>query len=347
VRKTRLGAEAALIHRYEPEGDATVVGSWATPDNPWLVEQQRVGPFRVGNRSSLAGDSVTSLVHRTKRAIRFDEYEDAAGPIAAGVRTLGVRSAVGTPIVVDGRVWGAIVAATSRREPLAANAESRVAQFTDLVATAIANVQARSDLDASRARLVAAADEERRRVVRDLQDGAQQQLAQTIATVELACRALDTDRQRAAELVDEALQHAQTATDELRELAQGILPPILSHGGLRASVGVLVSRMSIPVVLDISVERLPTAIEATAHFVVAEALANVARHSHAQCATITARLESDTLCVEVGDDGVGGARVDGSGLLRLSDRLTVLNGSLRVESPPDHGTLIAASIPVH
>jgi signal transduction histidine kinase len=197
------------------------------------------------------------------------------------------------------------------------------------------------------ARIVAATDEERRRVVRDLHDGAQQRLVHTVLTLKLARRALEDNSRGAAALVAEALRYAEEATAELRELAHGILPSVLTRGGLRAGVGALASRMPVPVDIGISVERLPSAVEATAYFVVAEALTNVAKHSRANRAAVTARVEDGALQVQVRDDGIGGAQADGSGLLGLGDRLAVLDGSLRVESPAEGGTLIAAAIPCH
>jgi signal transduction histidine kinase len=197
------------------------------------------------------------------------------------------------------------------------------------------------------ARIVAATDEERRRVVRDLHDGAQQRLVHTVLTLKLARRALEDDSRGASALVAEALRYAEEATDELRELAHGILPSALTRGGLRAGVAALALRMALPVDIAISVERLPPAVEATAYFVVAEALTNVAKHSHANHAAVTARVEDGTLQVQVRDDGIGGAQPGGSGLIGLADRLAVLDGSLRVESPAEGGTLIAAAIPCH
>jgi signal transduction histidine kinase len=331
-----LEAETAAVQRYEPDGYATVVGSWGK-----LREA-----FEVGSRLSLDGDSVIALVRRTERPVRLDSYANAAGTVAEGARSIGLRSGVGSPIVVNGRLWGVIGVATSEAEAMPADAESRIVGFTELVATAISNIQAHSDLAASRARIVATADEERRRVVRDLHDGAQQRLVQTVMTLKLARRALEHDGEEAAALVDEALRHAETATDELRELAHGILPSALTRGGLRSGVMALASRMTIPVEVDVVVDRLPEGVEATAYFVIAEALTNVAKHSRAERATVTARREGDVLQVEVRDDGIGGARAGGTGLVGLGDRLAVLDGSLRVESPPGGGTLIAASVPV-
>jgi signal transduction histidine kinase len=204
----------------------------------------------------------------------------------------------------------------------------------------------RDALAASLARIVAAADEERRRVVRDLHDGAQQRLVHTVITLKLALQALQNEQDAAPALVTEALDNAERATAELRELAHGTLPAALTHGGLRAGVGALASRMPVPVEIDVSVGRLHAAVEATAYFVVAEALTNVAKHARARHAKVTARIEDGTLAVHVRDDGKGGARPDGSGLLGLADRLGSLDGQLRVESPTNGGTLIAAAIPI-
>jgi signal transduction histidine kinase len=229
---------------------------------------------------------------------------------------------------------------------LPAGTEERIGQFTELVATAISNVEVRRELAASRARIVAATDEERRRVVRDLHDGAQQRLVHTVITLKMASRALEREQDSAPALVTEALDQAERATGELRELAHGILPAVLIHGGLSAGVEALASRMPVPVDLDVSVDRLPKAVEATAYFVVAEALTNVAKHARAGRAAVTAGVEDGILRVQVRDDGVGGARPDGSGLLGLADRLAALDGTVRVESAPGGGTLVAADIPV-
>ena len=204
----------------------------------------------------------------------------------------------------------------------------------------------RAELAASRARIVAAADEERRRVVRDLHDGAQQRLVHTTITLKLAQSALQSGEESTAKLVSEALDHAERATAELRELSHGILPAALTDGGLRAGVGVLTARMPLPVENGVSVGRLPAAVEATAYFVVCEALTNVVKHARAGHAEVTARIEEGSLAVQVSDDGVGGAQPDGSGLVGLADRLATLDGLLRVETPSGGGTLITAAIPL-
>jgi signal transduction histidine kinase len=235
---------------------------------------------------------------------------------------------------------------TSSEGQLRPETEERTAEFTELVATAIANIEARQDLAASRARVLAAADEERRRVVRDLHDGAQQRLVHTVVTLKLAERALAEDRARVPEYVAEAREQAETAQAELRELAQGILPAVLTRGGLRAGADSLASRAPIPVQVDVPASRLAPTVEATAYFVVAEALTNVAKHANAQRATVAAQIDDDMLCVEVRDDGSGGAEAESSGLIGLRDRVAALDGTLEVDSPPGGGTRVAARIPL-
>jgi GAF domain-containing protein len=331
-----LSVDDTRLIRYEDDGTVTVVAAWG----------KLADPVPVGTSMTLEARSVSALVLQTERPSRIDDYSTADRPVAGFMRYKGIRSAVGTPIVVEGRVWGAMIVASLDDEPLPADTELRVREFTELIATAIANIQARSDLAASRARIVEASDDERRRVVRDLHDGAQQRLVHTVITLKLANRAIQRDEPDSGELVDEALAQAERATAELRELAHGILPSVLTRGGLRASVEALASRMPVPIERSVDVGRLPAAVEATAHFVVAEALTNVAKHSRAQRAAVTARVEDGTLQIEVRDDGAGGARLDGTGIVGLGDRLAALGGRLRIESPAGGGTLVAAAIPI-
>jgi signal transduction histidine kinase len=312
-----LSVGGTTMVRYAPDGTAGVVTSWGDCN----------AGSPVGGRLTAGATNIASLVHRTGRPAR-------------------IPSAIGTPIVVEGRLWGAMVAVSRQARPLPVDTEQRIEKFTELVVAAISNVEARGELAASRARIVAAADAERRRVVRDLHDGAQQRLVHTVITLKLAHRALEGDEAVAPALVAEALDHAQHATDELRELSHGVLPAVLTRGGLCSGIGAMASRMSVPVEVDVAVGRLPAEIEATAYFVVAEALTNVAKHARANGAAVTASVEDDTLRVTVRDDGVRGARPDGSGLLGLADRLTILDGRLHVESPPEGGTLVAAEIPL-
>ena len=310
-----LDVDATRLVRYEDDDTATVVSTWG--------RLSEVVP--VGTRLPLGGVNVITTVSETGRAARLDDYGIATGVISELGRRLDARAAVGGPIVLSGRLWGAMIVTSRRPEPMPAGTEAWIEAFAELVATAIANLQARSELAASRARIVAATDEERRRVVRDLHDGAQQRLVHTVITLKLAVRALEAERQSATGLVTEALGQAQQANVELRELAHGILPSVLTHGGLRAGVEALASRAPVVVEQDVYSGRLPAAVEATAYFVVAEALTNVAKYARARRAGVTARLVDGALRVQVRDDGVGGARPDGSGLLGLRDRLAALD----------------------
>jgi signal transduction histidine kinase/ketosteroid isomerase-like protein len=330
-----LEVENMRMVRYEPDATVSVVAEWGEPD----------AAFPVGTRLPLGGKNIASEVLRTERPARI-EYAKATGAVGDYVRGMGSRSAVGAPIVVDGRLWGVMVATSPEGGSLRADTEARLENFTELVATAISNTEAREEVAASRARIVAATDEERRRVVRDLHDGAQQRLVHTILTLKLARGAVKHEREDAAALLTEALDHAEQATAELRELAHGMLPAALTQGGVRAGVDALASRMPVPVENGVSVGRLPAAVEATAYFVVAEALTNVAKHARAERAVVTARVEDGVLVVHVRDDGVGGAQRNGSGLTGLTDRLAALDGELRVESPADRGTVVAATIPL-
>jgi signal transduction histidine kinase len=329
-----LGTDATALARYEPDGTAAVLA----------LETDADLPVSVGTRVTLEGDNAMGAVLRTGRAARQDSFESTTGRIADIAREGRMVTSVGAPIMVEGQLWGVVVVSTRDRS-LPADTERRLVDFTELVATAIANADGRAQLVASRARLLTAGDEARRQVVRDLHDGAQQRLVQTIVTLKLAQRAAQSDGEPAEALLAEALDEAENANAELRELAQGILPAVLTRGGLRAGVDGLVSRLRVPVSVDVPDERFPPEVEASAYFVVAEALTNVVKHSGARSAEVRAWEEGAVLHVDVRDDGVGGARLDGSGLLGLTDRVAALGGRLQVESPAGGGTRVAATLP--
>jgi signal transduction histidine kinase len=330
-------ADLARMERFEPDRTVTAVAAWSRSGEAQLA---------VGTRFGLEGTSIAALVSETGRPARVDTFAGASGPIAREAQALDIRSSVGCPIIVGGQAWGVIAASTRRETPFPPNTESRIADFTDLVATAVSNAQSRAELAASRARVVATADETRRRIERDLHDGAQQSLVHTVITLKLARRELGDAGGPAVELVEDALGHAERANEELRDLAHGILPATLTRG-LGAAIETLVSRVRLPVAMDVTAERVAPELEATAYFVVAEALTNTVKHARASSARVTASVGDGALHVEVSDDGVGGARTDGrSGLLGLYDRVAAMNGELRVDSPPGGGTTVAATLPL-
>jgi signal transduction histidine kinase len=325
------------MERFEPDRTVTAVAAWSRVGEAQLA---------VGKRFALEGNGIAAQVLTTRRPARVDTFVGASGPIAREAQALGIRASVGCPIVVGRRTWGVIAASTTRDAPFPPNTESRIADFTELVATAVSNAEAQADLLASRARLLTAGDDARRRVVRDLHDGAQQSLVQVFLTLKLIELAVEEGDKAAGLLVGEALDQAEHANAELRELAHGILPGVLAEGGLAAGVRSLVSRMRVPVTVAVPRDRFPPEIEASAYFIVAEALTNVAKHAGAQSANVTARVDDSVLRVHVWDDGVGGARADGTGLVGLNDRIAALGGRLEIESPPGDGTRIAATLPL-
>jgi signal transduction histidine kinase len=330
-----LDVTVCPLYRYEGDDHAVVMAAWGDP--------KLLHP--VGKRMPLDGDNLAARIRRGAPSARINDVADATGPIGESARRLGVRSGVATPIVVDGSLWGGIVVVSDRERPLPPDTEARVAQFTELVAAAIANTEARAELSASRARLVAAADDERRRLIRDLHDGAQQRLVHTVVTIAMAEQAAHGNEKVHA-LLREASTHAQRATAELRELAHGILPSALTRGGLRAGVDALASRMPVPTEQDVPSQRFPPAVEATAYFVIAEALTNVAHHAKASRAVVSARADDGLLHVEVRDDGVGGAQPGGRGLIGLADRVAAVGGWLAIGNAAEGGTQISAGIPL-
>jgi signal transduction histidine kinase len=332
------GADLARMERYEADGTVTGVAGWSRAGTAELA---------VGTSFALEGVSIAAQVRDTAGPVRVDSFRRASGPIAKEARSLGIHSSVGCPIVVEDRLWGVIAASSKREAPFPPETESQIAEFTELVSTAIANAGSRAELTASRARVVAAADETRRRIERDLHDGAQQSLVRTVIALKLARRTLGRDGGEAANVIDEALEHAERANEELRELAHGILPAVLTRGGLRGGVDALASRAPVPVSVEVTDERMPPALEATAYFIIAEALTNAVKHARAGRVEIRASLNGGALRVEVRDDGVGGAQVGtGTGLVGLEDRAAAAGGELRVDSPPGEGTILTVTLPL-
>ena len=332
-----LGADSTRLLRYEPGDDVTTtVASRSTPE---AELPKRHYSFR--------GNSVAEDIWRSGRPARRDSFGGPPGSIAEALHHLGIRSAAGAPIVVQGRLWGVMVAAWRQHQP-ATGIEDRIAQFTELVATAIANAQARSDLAASRARIVAASDEAKRRIQRDLHDGAQQRLVSLGLGLRTAQKAVSPDNPELKRELDGLADGIVEVLEELRQLSSGIHPAILSLGGLGPALKALVRRSAVPVDLDISRQApLPERVEVAAYFVISEALANTAKHAHAATARVRVELSDNVLTVQIRDDGVGGADPSrGSGLTGLTDRVEALGGRLDISSRPGKGTQIKADLPI-
>lgn len=303
--------------------------------------------LHVGERFPLEGDSLNSRVRDTGAPARIDDYGDIDGPIAARLRELGLRSGVGSPVTVDGRARGALIVGSVRDKPMPTETEERIGDFADLVATAIGNAENRAELQASRARIVAAADQARRGIERDLHDGAQQR----IVSLGLGLRALEASVPESDTAVHKQLDNLITGMadlyTELQELSRGIHPAILSKGGLGPAVKTLARRSPVPVALELAADRrFPESVEVAAYYVVAESLTNVAKHSGATEVAIRVLLDGDDLLLAVADNGVGGAVAGGgSGLVGLKDRVEAVSGRLEVTSSAGAGTTVRARIP--
>jgi PAS domain S-box-containing protein len=330
-------AQRAAIMRYESDRTATAVGTWSGDPAHYLTP---------GTNFVLDGETGTGQVARTGRPARVDDFETVEGETAEWVRSFGIRATVAAPVILNGRLWGAVTASTVRPEPFPEGAEQRLANFAELAAQALANAQAREELAASRARLVEAGDAERRRLERNLHDGAQQRLVATSLSVRLAATRAEDPHLRT--MLDQAGEELSRALEELRELARGLHPAVLSDHGLRAAIQTLADRAPVPVEVDVALaeQRLPAPIEAAAYYVVAEALTNMAKHARASAAQVRVRRANGRAFVEVADDGVGGAEESGgSGLRGLVDRVEALGGHLTVSSPAGAGTRVRAELP--
>jgi PAS domain S-box-containing protein len=334
-----LGAHSANMVRYDDGPWATVVGGWSVEGAPVVT---------VGDTIPLDGETAAVKVRRTGRPARLDTYDGLTGELAERLHRLGFRCAVAAPVVLTGRLWGAVIVSSVRERAFAPGDEDRISSFAELVAQALANAEAREELAASRQRIVAAGDAERRRLERNLHDGAQQRLVGLAVTLRLAERRLDADPAAARELLRAAGAELEQALAELRELARGLHPAVLTERGLGPAIEALAARAPVPVeVRGIASERLPPGVEAAAYYVVAEALANVAKYAHASAVDVDVRPSDGQLVVAIADDGVGGADpAHGSGLRGLTDRVEALGGRLEIRSPAGAGTTLCARLPL-
>ncbi len=284
---------------------------------------------------------------RTGTSQRVERYAPASGRLAETLLQGGYRAAIAAPVTVAGRLWGALGAATMSDEPLPDGLEQRLCDFADLVGQALANADARERLASSRAELVEVGDAERRRLERNLHDGAQQRLVSVALELKMAAAKLDRDPGGAHELLSAAQHDLAEGLEELRELARGIHPALLTERGLGPALAALVTRSPLPVeISELPDARLDAPVEAAAYYVVAEAVTNVAKYAHASHATVSIVKANGSATVTVCDDGVGGADAGGgSGLRGLAARVEALNGRLEVDSPPAQGTRVTAEIP--
>jgi PAS domain S-box-containing protein len=333
-----VDADVAVVLRYEPERTVTVVGAWSVPG----IE------IPIGSRLVVTGTGVAVRVLELERPARVDRFEGPPGSIPAFFRSLGGRCGVGAPITVEGRLWGVLVTVSTEPDGLPAGTELAVAEFTELLATAIANAETQAELTASRARVVATADDTRRRIERDLHDGAQQRLVSLVLQLRAAQATVPPDLDELVAQLDDVAAGFTNALDELREFARGIHPAILAEGGLGPALRVLARRSEVPVELDMRTSRrLGAPVEVAAYYVVSEALTNAAKHAKAAVVAVVVAEDGAGLRISVRDDGVGGADfAGGTGLVGLKDRVEALGGRIRVESPRGAGTSIEVELPL-
>jgi GAF domain-containing protein len=340
-----LGVANAVLDRFEPDGDSVLL---AYSHDPSWVEAAAM--LEVGGRWPAEAGTLTAAVHETGRAARVDDYADVFGVVGDRMRLAGVGSGCAAPIFVDGALWGAIRVFTRAGVSLPPEAESRLYGFSELVGTAVSNADARTELIASRARIVAAGDEARRRIERNLHDGTQQRLI----SIGLDLQRIKSSIAPAADGVRADLNRVnddlETVLEDVRELSRGLHAPELSRLGLRVALFGLARRSPIAVELEIDLDERPAeAIETAVYYVVAEALTNATKYSNAQSisVTISTQLERGRLHATVVDDGVGGAEaVVGTGLVGLSDRVEALGGRFTLHSPPGEGTRISVLLPL-
>jgi signal transduction histidine kinase len=348
-----VGATSVNLSHYTPDGFNVTIAGWSLRDTH----------VPVGTRYPLTPDTIGGRITETRAPVRIEAWEGATDELARQIRERGVRSSLDTPIVVDGQLWGALVAATDTEDPLPSRTEVRLARFARLIATAVSNATARSELIASRARIVAAGDEARKRIERNLHDGTQQRLLAIGLDVQRITASVSAEEDDLRIGLERVSRDLESVLEDVRELSRGLHPQMLSRRGLRTALVALARHSPIPVDLDIELdERPPEQIETAVYYAVSEALTNAIKHSNASA--ISVRIATDhpggrfatglddiwggmNLHVAVADDGDGGATpTRGAGLAGLVDRIDALGGRLSLESPPGRGTRIAIALPL-
>jgi PAS domain S-box-containing protein len=331
-----LEVSSSAVFRYEGDDTATIVGRVGRDDIP---------AFSLGSRLDATPDLMIGQVLRSSAPARIDDYSNVTGETARLMIETGYCSGVAAPIFVGGILWGAVAVAAS--EPLPPDSESRLGAFCELVSLAVASAQAREDLAASRRRLVTSGDEARRKLERNLHDGAQQRLVSAVLELRVLRNQLSPALGPAAHALEAVAGELDLALDDLRELARGLHPAVLTEHGLCNALENLGSRLPMSVTIDAPEERLPAELEATAYYIASETLTNVAKHAEASEAAVRIGAHDGVLRVQITDDGCGGADpTGGSGLLGLRDRAEAAGGTLHVVSPPGRGTVVTASLPI-
>jgi len=320
------------------EVSAVVAGSWNDGEGAGL-EVGTLVPY------SEPGSPVYRASHEGGRV---DDYAEVPGEAARLTRLAGYRSAVMAPITAGGRLWGALAVFSASADHFPPDAHRRLADFTNLVALALESAEAHDQLTASRARIVEASVAERRRLERNLHDGAQQRLVTLAVYLRIAQESLREDPAAAEAMLGRVGEDLKLALEELRELARGLHPAVLSDHGLEPALQSLANRA--PFVVEISGVppfRLDESVEAAIYYIVAESLTNAAKHANASEARVEISTTDGDVVVEIRDDGSGGANVEGgSGLRGLADRIEALGGQLDVKSPAGGGTVVRATLPV-
>ena len=332
-----LEARTAATVRFDQDS-AVIAGSWSDGEGAG-IEVGTLVPY---------SEPDNPVYRASHDGGRIDDYTDVPGEAARLTRLAGYRSAVMAPITAGGRLWGALSVFSASAQHFRPDAQQRLADFTNLVALALESAEAHDQLTASRARIVEASVAERRRLERNLHDGAQQRLVTLAVHLRIAQESLREDPAAAEAMLADVGEELKLALEELRELARGLHPAVLTDRGLEPALQSLANRASFPVeIVGVPPVRLAEAVEAAVYYVVAESLTNAAKHADASAARIAISATTEEVVAEISDNGSGGASMaGGSGLRGLADRVEALGGQLDLESPSGDGTVVRATLPL-
>jgi PAS domain S-box-containing protein len=333
-----IGATSVNLAHFTSDGLNLTMAGWSLRDTH----------VPTGTRLPLRGDSINALIRSTGKPQRFDRYDDATGDLGALIRSRGIRSEVGAPVLVDGQIWGGLIAGWDTAQISPEGTERRLASFAELIGTAVSNATTRTELVSSRARLVTAADEARRRLERDLHDGTQQQLVSLGLDLQRVQSEIPARLATQRDDLDRLAHKLRGILDDVRKISRGIHPALLSQSGLAPALKALRRQVHVPVELQIDLPgRLPQSIEIATYYVISEALANVSKHAEASHVVVAATASADSLIAYIRDDGKGGATIQpGSGLAGLLDRVEALGGEFTLDSASGNGTELTIQLPL-